>query len=92
MRPQSSAGRSLDPYSSHTLRRFVILLAFMTLWAVLSRAPDPLQVLLPMTSVVAAMDSVIAVLRRDRFNAAVLNHWDSAIAFFGLNCLIRGLA
>jgi len=90
MPPQfSSTERSLDPQSSHTLRRFAIIILFMLAWSVAARPQDPLQALMVMTSAAIAMECLLGALRRERFNAVVLNHWDSACAFFAVNCLLR---
>ena len=90
-RPFSSTERGLDPQSSHALRRFGIILLFMLAWSVAARPQDPLQALLVMTSAAVAMECLFGVLRRERFNGAVLNHWDSACAFLAVNCLLRGV-
>ena len=82
---------SLDPESSLMLRRFAIALTAMVVWAVAINPQYPLRTLLLMTSVAAAVHAFIAMLRRDPFNAAALNYWDSTCGFFAINCLMRGL-
>jgi hypothetical protein len=83
---------SLDPQSGQVLRRFVVVSGFMLLWSVAASPQHPLQAMVLMSSVAAAMDGLIATLRKDRFNATVLNYWDSTCAFFAINCLMRGVA
>jgi len=83
---------ALDPQSSHVLRRFVIVFAFMVLWSIALEPRDPIRGMVLMSSVAAAMDGLIAMLRKDAFNAAVLTYWDSTCAFFAVNCLVRGIA
>jgi len=87
----SSTERRLDPQSSHALRRFGIIVLFMVVWSLAARPQEPLLALTVMTSAAVAMECLLGVLRRDRFNAAVLNHWDSACAFFAINCLLHGV-
>ncbi|MFI4988569.1 MAG: hypothetical protein ACHQF3_14120 [Alphaproteobacteria bacterium] len=91
MQPKILPHLGLDPQSSHVLRRFALVLAFMTLWAIAVSPQHLLQMLAPMSFIAAAMDGVIAVLRKDGINAAVLNYWDSTCGFFAVNCLMRGL-
>ena len=91
MQSKISARLGLDPQSGHVLRRFVILCAFMVLWSVAASPQHPLQGMVLMSSAAAAMDGLIAMLRKDGFNAAVLNYWDSTCAFFAINCLVRGV-
>jgi hypothetical protein len=88
----SQARASLDPQSGHVLRRFLVLFAFMALWSVAASPQHPLQAMVLMSSAAAAMDGLIAMLRKDAFNGAVLNYWDSTCAFFAINCLVRGVA
>ncbi|MGO8865650.1 MAG: hypothetical protein ACLQME_04030 [Alphaproteobacteria bacterium] len=92
MQSKFALSLGLDPQSSHVLRRFVIVLAFMLAWAIAASPQHPLEALVLMSAAVAAvMDGVIALLRRDGVNAAVLNYWDSTCGFFAVNCLMRGL-
>ncbi|MFI5024833.1 MAG: hypothetical protein ACHQRJ_24695 [Alphaproteobacteria bacterium] len=91
MQSKFALSLGLDPLSRHVLRRFVIVLAFMLLWAIAASPQHPLQALVLMSAVAAAMDGLIALLRRDGINAAVLNYWDSTCGFFAVNCLMRGL-
>jgi len=91
MQPKILPHLGLDPQSSHVLRRFALVLAFMTLWAIAASPQHPLEALVLMSAVAAAMDGLIALLRRDGINAAVLNYWDSTCGFFAVNCLMRGL-
>ena len=92
MQPGLSRGRALDPQSSHALRRFGIILLFMAAWSLAARPQEPLQALTVMTSTAAALECLLAALRRERFNAPVLNHWDGACGFLAVACLVRGLA
>jgi len=92
MQPKLSARLALDPQSSHVLRRFVVVLGFMVLWAVAIEPQQPIRGLLLMSAVAAAMDGLLAALRRDAFNGAVLTYWDSTCAFFAINCLMRCIA
>ena len=81
----------LDPQSRAMLRRFVFVLAVMVIWAVVVSPQYPFQALLIMTTIATAMDGFVALLRRDRFNAAVLNFWDSTCGFLAISCLACGL-
>ncbi|HVM77396.1 MAG TPA: hypothetical protein VMU06_00155 [Stellaceae bacterium] len=92
MQPGLSTRRTLDPHSSHALRRFVILLLFMAAWSLAARPQEPLQALTVMASAAAVLECLLAALRRERFNAAALNHWDGACGFLAIACLSRGLA
>ena len=91
MQPRFSARRGLDPQSAHVLRRFVVLLGFMVVWSFAARPQNPLHSLMLMTSAATAIDCLIAALRRERFNAAVLNYWDSACGFFTISSLVMGV-
>ena len=91
MPPGLTTRRTLDPQSSHALRRFVILVLFMVVWALASRPQEPLQALAVMTSAATLMECLFAAMRRERFNAAVLNHWDGACGFLAISCFVRGL-
>jgi len=91
MQSKFALSLGLDPQSSHVLRRFLIVLAFMLLWAIVASPQHALETLVLMSAVAAAMDALIALLRRDGVNAAVLNYWDSTCGFFAVNCLMRGL-
>jgi len=92
MQPGLSRPRALDPQSSRALRRFGILLFFMAAWSLAARPQEPLQALTVMTTAATAMECLLAALRRERFNAVVLNHWDGACGFLAIACLVRGLA
>ena len=87
-----SARLALDSQSSHVLRRFIIVFGFMVLWSVAIEPRDPIRGMVLMSAAAAAMDGLIAVLRKDVFNGPALTYWDSTCAFFAVNCLVRGIA
>jgi membrane glycosyltransferase len=87
-----SAHRALDPQSSHALRRFCILVLFMLVWSLAARSQEPLHTLTLMMSAATILECLLAVLHRERFNAAALNHWDGAFGFLGIACFARALA
>jgi len=86
-----SARRALDPQSSHALRRFGILVLFMLAWSAVARPQDPLHALVLMMSTATILECLFALLRRERFNAAALNHWDGACGFLAIACLAQAL-
>ena len=88
---KNSSRLGLDPQSRGMLRRFVFVLAIMVVWAVVVSPQYPLSALLLMTTIATALDGLVALLRRDRFNAAALNFWDSTCGFLAISCLARGL-
>jgi len=88
----SSARLALDPQSSHVLRRFAIVFSFMVLWSIAIEPRDPIKGMALMSAAAAAMDGLIAMLRKDVFNGPVLTYWDSTCAFFAVSCLVRGIA
>jgi hypothetical protein len=74
------------------IRRFVILLALVVLWAFTLNSEQPMLGLSAMTFIATCIEVFHACLRREGFNGASLNHWDTAMAFIGLSCLARGLS
>lgn len=83
---------SLDLASHQMIRRFVILLALVILWAFTLNSEHSMVALSAMTFLAAGIEVFHACLLRERFNGASLNHWDTATAFMGLTCLARGLS
>jgi len=86
-----TARRALDPQSSHAVRRFGILVLFMLVWSLAARPQEPLRALALMMFTATFLEFVLAALRRERFNAAVLNHWDAACGFLAIACLAWSL-
>ena len=78
--------------SLQVVRRFLILLALLALWAFALNAEHPMRALATMTFVAAGIEVFRACIRREPFTGDSLNHWDSATAFMGLSCLARGLS
>jgi hypothetical protein len=91
MKAQRAVAGGLDIASRQLVHRFIILLALLILWAVALNAERPVVALATVTFVAAGIEMFHACLRREPFNGASLNHWDSATAFLGLSCLARGL-
>jgi hypothetical protein len=79
----------LDGQSRLFLRRFFITLAGITFAAFALAPQPPLSSLAAMTMVAAALDSVVAVLRRDRLNAPTFNYWDGSAGFLAVSCFVR---
>lgn len=91
MKAQQAFAWGLDLASRQLVHRFIVLLALLILWAFALNAEHAIAALATMTFVAAGIEVFHAALRREPFNGASLNHWDSATAFMGLSCLARGL-
>jgi type IV secretory pathway VirB6-like protein len=63
--------------------RMVVLLAFAAFSSI--RFDQSLTLLLLMSTI---LSTVLATLKREQPLAAVLNHWDEAITYAALSCLI----
>jgi hypothetical protein len=90
--PEEAIPGRLDLASHQMIRRFVILLALVMLWAFTLNSEHPMLALSAMTFIATGIEVFHACLRREGFNGASLNHWDTAIGFMGLSSLARGLS
>jgi len=79
--------RRVDPASQWALKRFLIKLAAIALFAIaITRRPAAESILiLAYVNVLTSM--AIAVLQREPCNGGALNHWDEAAAFTALCAL-----
>ena len=82
----------LDSASSFVVRRFLIAVPAITAWAMIVDPQNPMPMLAVMMLVAAMTDSLLAILRRHRFNGPTLNYWDGASGFFAIHCLARALS
>jgi hypothetical protein len=79
--------RRVDPASQWALKRFLIKLAAIAVFAVgiIQRPAAESVLILAYVNVLTSM--VIALLHREPCNAGALNHWDEAAAFTALCAL-----
>jgi len=90
--PEEAIPGRLDLASHQMIRRFLILLALVILWAFTLNSEHPMLGLSAMTFLAAGIEVFHACLRREPFDGVSLNHWDTATAFVGLSSLARGLS
>jgi hypothetical protein len=71
------------------VRRFVIMLVTILVWAGLCWKRLPEHGVAAMMGIAAASTSLLALFLQERLNGPTLNRWDEAFAFFGVYCLAR---
>ena len=74
----------IDPLSQWTIRRFLIKLATVGIYAAFIVKQPAIDSALLLASVNILIAVAIAVLHREPWNDGPLNHWDEAVAFTGL--------
>jgi hypothetical protein len=84
--------RSFDPNSARVLRRFAIMLVFISAWAMVAVPQAPMRAMSVMMMFAAVTDCLLALLRRERPMASELNCWDGAAGFLAVACLLHGIA
>ncbi len=83
--------RHLDPASQWAIRRFLIKLAAIGIFAVFIVKRPVLDSILVLASVNILTSVAIAFLYREAWDDDALNHWDEAMAFTGLCALAHTL-
>jgi hypothetical protein len=91
-RRHSGPAPRLDPASAQAVRRFVVMLVTIVVWAGICWKRLPEHGVAAMMGIAAASTSVLALLLRERFNGPTLNRWDEAFAFFAVYCLMRAIS
>ncbi len=79
--------RRVDPASQWALKRFLIKLAAIALFAIAITQRPAAESILILAYVNVLTSMVIAILHREPCNAGPLNHWDEAAAFTALCAL-----
>ncbi len=80
-----------DPASQWAIKRFLIKLAAVGVFAAAIIQRPAVESVLVLSYVNVMSSMVIAVLHRERCNCGALNHWDEAVTFAALCVLIHAV-
>jgi hypothetical protein len=80
---------ALDPASAVTLKRFLLRLGMLTMFALLLKQ-QMASSFIGLIDLAAIFTCACAIFSKDPAGRGPLNQWDEALALFGVRCLVAG--